>query len=59
MTPTPDTAGPAPSAPKPYAPPSIDTLGTIESVTAGPSSRGNLDQLVGSAGGFQGADGTS
>lgn len=49
---------PSPLSQKPYASPEMTTLGTIESVTAGPSSSGNLDQLVGSSGGFQ-ADSTS
>jgi hypothetical protein len=45
------------TAPRPYAPPTLRPLGSVEAVTAGDRS-GSLDQLVGSSGGFL-DDGTS
>ena len=45
-----------PSAPRPYTAPQVTILGSIEALTAGPSS-GSIDQIVGASGGFQ--DGTS
>ena len=55
-TPTRPLDGP-PSG-KPYAAPSLDELGTIGAITAGPNT-GTLDQLGGASGGFLVADGTS
>ena len=47
-----------PTPAKPYCPPTLDDLGTVGAVTAGPDS-GTLDQLGGASGGFLIADGTS
>lgn len=45
-------------APKPYTPPTLNELGAIGAVTAGPND-GALDQLGGASGGFLVAHGTS
>lgn len=42
---------------RPYHPPSLRSMGTIEVVTAGPDN-GDMDQLIGGSGGFR-KDGTS
>ena len=52
-----DKTPPAPT-PKPYASPTLDELGTIGAITAGPNN-GSLDQLGGSSGGWLVATGTS
>jgi hypothetical protein len=46
-----------PQPPRPYTPPALRELGSVEAVTAGDRS-GTLDQLVGASGGFL-DDGTS
>ena len=43
---------------KPYVAPSLDELGTIGAITAGPNN-GTLDQLGGASGGYLVAQGTS
>ena len=45
----------APQDRKPYAAPTLDALGAVGRVTAGPEG-GDLDQLIGSSGGFQAVD---
>lgn len=56
MTHAPDSAGPtadlASKAPKPYQPPALTALGSIEVLTAGPDSEGSMDSIVGAPGGF-------
>ena len=52
-----DNTTPAPT-PKPYTAPTLDELGTIGAVTAGPNN-GTLDQLGGASGGWLVATGTS
>ena len=56
MTDTPSTTHPAP--PRPSAAPTLEVLGEIGAVTAGPNT-GTLDQLGGASGGFLIANGTS
>ena len=54
MTPTsplPETS----RAPRPYTAPVLRAYGSVSELTAGPES-GNLDQLVGSSGGFLASD---
>ena len=45
----------APRAPRPYTAPALRAYGSVSELTAGPES-GNLDQLVGSSGGFLASD---
>ncbi len=60
MTTPPNTLPLDAPPPRPYDPPSLISLGTVESVTAGPiANGGNLDQLVGLAGGFNQSETTS
>ena len=58
MTDSTTTPPPAPTPSRPYAPPSLTVLGTVEAVTAGPDSGGAMDNIVGMPGGFT-ADSTS
>ena len=43
---------PAPLSSKPYVAPVLTELGSVETITSGPDN-GDMDQLVGAAGGFR------
>ena len=41
-----------PASPKPYQAPALTDLGSIDVITAGPDTGGNIDMIYGGEGGF-------